>query len=149
MERSEIVAAFSNAAFLLFVGLFIAFEAVEHMFEGPEEDYILYGLTHFTPFPPKLPLLTPTHSSTSVAVIGVLGLIVHILAVVFFREQITMRSEIAIPPRQQGMERIVIDAFLNAAPSIGVIISTSLIHIRYRLALAQNLNSKTEPTHYV
>jgi cobalt-zinc-cadmium efflux system protein len=37
LERLEVVAAFSNGALLIFVGLYIGFEAVEHLFEPPEE----------------------------------------------------------------------------------------------------------------
>eukprot|EP01122_Echinamoeba_exundans_P013485 TRINITY_DN589_c0_g1_i2.p2 TRINITY_DN589_c0_g1~~TRINITY_DN589_c0_g1_i2.p2 ORF type:complete len:258 (+),score=44.50 TRINITY_DN589_c0_g1_i2:129-902(+) len=36
LERVEIVAAFSNGALLIFVGLYIGFEAIEHLFEPPD-----------------------------------------------------------------------------------------------------------------
>lgn len=63
LERTEIVAAFSNGALLIFVALYIGFEAVEHIFEPPEE--------------------LAVHN---IALIGIIGLIVHLVAVSFFRE---------------------------------------------------------------
>lgn len=64
LERVEIVAAFSNGALLIFVGLYIGFEAIEHLFEPPEELTI-----------------------HSIALIGIIGLIVHLAAMTFFRER--------------------------------------------------------------
>jgi cobalt-zinc-cadmium efflux system protein len=65
LERVEIVAAFSNGALLIFVGLYIGFEAIEHLFEPPEELAI-----------------------HNIALIGIIGLIVHLVAMTFFRDRI-------------------------------------------------------------
>eukprot|EP01130_Rhizamoeba_saxonica_P018703 TRINITY_DN944_c0_g1_i2.p1 TRINITY_DN944_c0_g1~~TRINITY_DN944_c0_g1_i2.p1 ORF type:complete len:276 (+),score=36.62 TRINITY_DN944_c0_g1_i2:264-1091(+) len=104
-ERVEVLAAFSNASFLVFVALYLFFESCERLME---------------PF--------ALETVGTITCVSLIGLIVHITGIVFFQNHIKMRTESAIHAHQMNIQSVVTRAVGDALACISVLISTLLIY---------------------
>eukprot|EP01118_Nematostelium_gracile_P019062 TRINITY_DN8699_c0_g1_i1.p1 TRINITY_DN8699_c0_g1~~TRINITY_DN8699_c0_g1_i1.p1 ORF type:complete len:347 (-),score=73.20 TRINITY_DN8699_c0_g1_i1:107-1147(-) len=108
-NRLEILSGFTNAIFVLFVGLWILFESIEKLFETEED-----SSEHFT----------------TIINAALIGIVVNVIGVVYFHEYKQTRSE----SRYQNLSGISYNIVLDASTQLGVILSAFLHSYGFTMA---------------
>jgi len=97
--------------FLLFVSLFVIFDAVERLFEPPPH----------------------SAQTQSLILVAILGLVVNVVGILFFHEHLQTRSEIR-HAREENIYVIAVHMFLDCIGSIGVIVAAWLSSLGWVMA---------------
>jgi zinc transporter 5/7 len=110
LNRLEILSGFTNAIFVLFVGLWILFESIEKLFEIQED----HESDHFV----------------TVVNAALIGIIINVIGVIYFHEYKQTRSE----SRYQNLSGISYNIVLDASTQLGVIGATFLNSYGFTMA---------------
>jgi len=101
LERLEIIAGFSNAIFMILMGIYLTEEAIEKILE------------------------LPSYSTNVITIVAFISVMIHICGVLFFQDQMIMRGEsiLAAHTRTPFTQRTYVDVI----PSFSTFISSFLI----------------------
>jgi len=103
IERLEILAAFSNAIFMILMGIYLIEEAIEKILE------------------------LPSYSTNVITIISLISVIVHSCGVLFFQNQMIMRGESILPTAPRSSFSQKSSYFIDVIPSLSTFISSILI----------------------
>eukprot|EP01125_Pyxidicula_operculata_P018687 TRINITY_DN665_c0_g2_i1.p1 TRINITY_DN665_c0_g2~~TRINITY_DN665_c0_g2_i1.p1 ORF type:complete len:439 (-),score=57.58 TRINITY_DN665_c0_g2_i1:143-1459(-) len=102
-DRFEILAVFSNATLMIFVGLYIGFECLERIFE-PD------------PF-----------EGSAVLFVSLISIVVHVCGVLFFHDQLYMRSESVVHPSRNDVFQSYIHIVMDSLPAFNCLVVSLLV----------------------